>query len=214
MPTCILIPCKSLRNGKSRLSACLGQAARYDLCKGLLERTLRCSAEVVPPSHVRIVTADAEAVTMAHQHAIGAIADAGFGLNAALEHARACLRAEMPPTGPDLMILPIDLPFVTPQCIADVLARPGDCVIAPDQSGTGTNLLYLRSSAPRAVPFAYGAGSYAAHLALAQSHACTVTTVRDRRLAFDLDESADYESWLSRQSAALNSSAIEERPVG
>lgn len=203
MPTCILIPCKSLRDGKSRLSACLGPAARHDLCKRLLERTLRCAADVVSPPHLRIVTADPEAVAIAQRHAAGAIIDPGLGLNAALEHARASLQAETPPAGPDLLILPIDLPFVTPQCIADVLAHAGDCVIAPDQAGTGTNLLYVRSAAPRAVPFAFGPGSYAAHLALAQSHALTADTIRNWRLAFDLDDPADYESWLSRQSAAF-----------
>ncbi|MEZ5785647.1 MAG: 2-phospho-L-lactate guanylyltransferase [Xanthobacteraceae bacterium] len=198
MPAIILIPCKTLRDGKSRLSACLDHAARHDLCRSLLERTLRCAASVVRSDQVRIVSADPEAVAMARQHAVGAIADPGFGLNAALEYARARLRTGMR-TDPDLLVLPIDLPFVTPQCIADVLACPGKCVIAPDQHGTGTNLLYLRSLASPAFPFAFGAGSFAAHLARARSHALTVDIVRDWRLAFDLDAPADYERWLSRK---------------
>jgi 2-phospho-L-lactate guanylyltransferase len=195
MPTSILIACKSLRDGKSRLSACLGPAARHDLSRRLLERTLRCALDVLPASQVRIVTADPEATAIAQQHAISAIADPGLGLNAALEQARDHLLAEEPPSGPDMLILPIDLPFVTPQCIAEVLARAGDCGIAPDHAGTGTNLLFLRSAAPRTVPFAFGAGSYAAHLSLAQSRALAVVTFRDRRLAFDLDDPTDYESW-------------------
>lgn len=198
MPAIILIPCKTLRDGKSRLSACLDHAARYDLCRSLLERTLRCAAAAVPPDQIRIVTADPEAFTLAQQHAISAITDCGLGLNPALEYARASLRTELR-IEPDLVILPIDLPFVTPQCILDVLARPGDCVIAPDGQGIGTNLLYLRSLASRAVRFTYGPGSCAAHVACARSHAFTVDIVRDRRLAFDLDAPADYERWLSRK---------------
>lgn len=195
MMSCILIPCKSLRHGKSRLSACLGPAARHDLVKRLFERTLRCAANVMPLDQIRVVTADTEVMTVAQQHAIPVIIDPGLGLNVALEHARIQLRGELPPNGPDLLILPIDLPFVTPQSITDVLPRYHDCVIAPDQAGTGTNLLYLRAAAPRVVPFAFGGGSYAAHLAFAQSQALTVTTVEDWRLAFDLDDPADYERW-------------------
>lgn len=195
MSTCILIPCKGLRDGKSRLSACLGAAARYDLCKRLLERTLHCASDVLPAGQIWLVTTDPEAMALARRHAIGTIIDPGLGLNAALEHARDHLLADLPPAGPDLLVLPIDLPFVTSQCIADVLARAGDCAIAPDEAGTGTNLLYVRSAAPHAVPFAFGGGSYAAHLAFAQSHALTVSTFQDWRLAFDLDNPADYESW-------------------
>jgi 2-phospho-L-lactate guanylyltransferase len=209
IPTYILVPCKNLRDGKSRLSACLDGDGRQDLCRSLLERTLRCAAEVLPPAQIRIVTADPEAVAMAHQHAIDSIIDLGFGLNAALEYARAWLRKEIR-ADLDLIILPIDLPFVAPECIADVLARASDCVIAPDANGTGTNLLYVRSSASRAVSFAYGAGSYATHLALARSHGLTVDTARDHRLAFDLDNPTDYKSWLSWKSKGFALPAVDK----
>lgn len=202
MPTCFLIPCKPLRDGKTRLSACLDRSERHDLCRSLLHRTLRCATNVVPPEQIRVVTADPEAIAIASRHAVGAIMDLGLGLNAALEHARAFLRSDKRSVH-DLIILPIDLPFVGPQCLADVLARTDDCIIAPDQAGTGTNLLALRSTAPRAVTFAFGPASCATHTALARSHALTIGFVRDWRLAFDLDEPAHYEFWLSHKAGAI-----------
>lgn len=198
MPVSILMPCKSLRDGKSRLSVCLDGAARYALCRRLLENALRCASALATPEMVWLVTADAEAAAIARRHSIEWIADAGLGLNAALEHARSRMCAEIP-VGGDLVILPIDLPFVEPHCITNALAQSVDIVIAPDESGTGTNMLALRSSAARQIPFAFGSGSCASHVALARANGLTIATVRDWRLAFDLDGPAQYARWRARQ---------------
>jgi 2-phospho-L-lactate guanylyltransferase len=64
-------------------------------------------------------------------------------------------------------------------------------VLAPDRAGTGTNALLLRP--PEGMPFAFGAGSYARHRALARKHRVAVATFRAAGMAFDVDGPADLE---------------------
>ncbi len=65
----------------------------------------------------------------------------------------------------------------------------GMVVLAPDRAGAGTNALLLRP--PGSMPFAFGAGSYARHLALAREHGVSVATYRAAGTAFDVDGPAD-----------------------
>ncbi len=65
----------------------------------------------------------------------------------------------------------------------------GLVVLAPDRAGAGTNALLLRP--PGSMPFAFGAGSYAGHLALAREHGVAVATYRAAGTAFDVDGPAD-----------------------
>jgi 2-phospho-L-lactate/phosphoenolpyruvate guanylyltransferase len=192
----ILIPCKSLDTGKSRLSECLDPAERRVLCSQLLTGTLQRAVELAPPSRIRVVTCDADASGIASRYRIAQTPDPGRGLNAALDAGRSALLAA---TKADdaLLVLPIDLPFGSSDAIANMLSRSSEIVIAPDESGTGTNLLLLRAAALRRLPFAYGIDSYAAHLAAARALGVSIETVRDWRLAFDIDTPAQYAAWRS-----------------
>ncbi len=194
----ILIPCKSLDVGKSRLSECLSPGARHEFCKQLLTQTLELAAALVAPTRIRVVTSDPDAAAIARRYAVAQVSDPGGGLNAALEDARSTLLATMAYEGA-MLILPIDLPFASPDAIYNALSCAGDIVIAPDEIGTGTNVLLLRSPALRNFRFAYGPGSYAAHVAAARACGLTIETFIDWRLVFDIDGPAQYANWRSWQ---------------
>ncbi len=199
----VLIPCKNFAAGKSRLSECLDFHSRREFCQRLFTRTLEQAAGMVEPARIRVVSSDLEAAAIARQHSVVQIADPGGGLNAALEAARNDLLPIMEHDRA-IMILPIDLPFVSRDAMIQMLSCAGDIVIAPDESETGTNLLLLRSSALRQFRFAYGPGSYGAHLAAARACGLTIETFKDWRLAFDVDEPAQYEAWRSSQERKYN----------
>jgi 2-phospho-L-lactate guanylyltransferase len=188
-----------LDTGKSRLADSLDAAARRALCEHLLRQSLACATAVVAPTRIRIVTSDRNAAEIAARYGIASFSDPGGGLNAALELGRGALIAERAGA---ILIWPIDLPFATPEAITDATAFAGDAVIGPDESGTGTNLLLLRGAALRRLPFCFGPGSYAAHLAAAQASGLTVKTITDPRIAFDLDDSAQYATWRQRVAPA------------
>jgi 2-phospho-L-lactate/phosphoenolpyruvate guanylyltransferase len=193
----IVIPCKSLQTGKSRLSACLNGPARRNLCRQMLTRTLECAVGAADPSKIRVLTSDAAAAAVAQFYLVTVMADLGGGLNSALEVARAALIAAGS-LDDALLIMPIDLPFASTDSIAAAQSRGGDVVIAADQSGSGTNLLLLRGSALRRFGFRYGVGSYAAHLAQARDNGLAICELNDWRLAFDVDDATQYSAWRSQ----------------
>lgn len=196
----IIIPCRSLHGGKTRLAPCLDAEARRKLCERLLRQTLDLAARLVAPDCIRVVSADEEAHAIAGDYRVRGLHEPGVGLNAALESARASLRADDAPADA-ILILPIDLPFATADVLHQANSRAGDIVIAPDASGTGTNLLLLRSAGLWRLPFCFGPGSYAAHLAAARAHGLTATTFRDRRIAFDIDQPEHYRTWRANERA-------------
>ena len=197
----ILIPCKNLAVGKSRLSECLDSGRRRTLCERLLTQTLKLALRLASPAQVYIVTADPQATAIAAHHGVGGLHDPSGGLNSALEAGRAALLAEAGSVG-SLLILPIDLPYASPDAIGKVMSCVEEAVIAPDEGGTGTNLLLLRQATLQRLSFRYGADSYAAHHAAARSLGLDIATVKDWRLAFDLDGPAQYAAWRAQEAAS------------
>ena len=193
----ILIPCKTLRDGKSRLAGVLSPEERHALCRRLLQNTLRVALAIEPAARIRLLTPDPEAAHIAAARGVAVIDDRGAGLNAALRRGRA---AALDADGGDAaaLILPIDLPYATADAMAAALARTGDVMLAPDGARRGTNLLYLGPRALRTFPFAFGAESFAAHRDAALRAGCELAVVDDPRLAFDLDRPEDYRALAQR----------------
>jgi 2-phospho-L-lactate guanylyltransferase len=197
----IVIPCKSLSEGKSRLATVLSPADRESLCVRLLRRTLRLALALgVGADHVKIVSADPAALAIAARLGVGAIVESGGGLNAALRQARDTIRAEGR-VATAALILPIDLAYATAAALRRVSEASADVVIAPDAKRLGTNLLYLADRAFAQCPFAFGTGSFAAHRDWAEHAGLAVSIVDDPALAFDLDGPEDWRVWRSAQRA-------------
>ena len=190
----ILIPCKNLDEGKSRLTPHLDAPSRRALCELLLRRTLALATSVIPPGQVRLVSADPRAAAIATDHGASSLPDSGTDLNAALAGARRLLLSDRS-FEPDVLVLPIDLPFATAIAIDAVMAPPADAVVVPDREGRGTNILLLRYQAFRQFPFAFGGNSFARHCAAIRSAGHAMQIVRDDLLAFDVDRPQDYLEW-------------------
>lgn len=189
----LLIPCKPLAAGKSRLAPVLGEAERRALCADLLRQTLACALALAPASACHLVSSDAEAVALAAAAGVGAIADRGFGLNPALAEARAWLRRG--DAAAALLVLPIDLPRASAAALRRLMALPAEVVAAPDRHGIGTNALYLSPAAAGRFAFRFGSGSFAAHRDAAGSAGLRFAAGADPDLAFDLDEPEDLWAW-------------------
>jgi len=190
----ILIPCKPLREGKSRLVSILSAGERWRLCADLLRNSLRLALSLASAGDVRVVTTDSEAREIAKAHGVATIDDEGTGLNAAL---RRGLRVIQEEAGGDAaaLILPIDLPFATADAVGKAFSAAIDVVIAPDREQRGTNLLGLGDRALSLFPLAFGTSSFAAHRDGAIGAGLSVEVLEDPRLAFDLDEPEDYHRW-------------------
>lgn len=188
----IMIPCKSLGDGKTRLAPALDAKARRALCTGFLQRTLDVALALVPPARCHVM-AGAGAAAIAAGRGVTSCHDPGIGLNEALRQGREriCRNAAEELA---LLIFPIDLPWATAALLADLVHSAADVVIAPDRKRTGTNVLYLGPRAVRQFVFQFGANSFAAHRS-ATGFGLRVDVYEDARLSFDVDRPEDYLEW-------------------
>jgi 2-phospho-L-lactate guanylyltransferase len=191
MSLVILIPCKNLDRGKSRLAPCLSRRSRRALCEFFLCRTLDVATQVVAPSQVRVVTGDPRVAAIAAEYGAGVVADGDGDLNDALARGRDRIVAEAGDCAG--LVLPVDLPLATPAALDRVASA--SCAIVPDEGLEGTNVLRLAPAALRMFPFAFGAHSFAAHTARAREMGLDVQVVKDPLLMFDVDTPDQYRRW-------------------
>lgn len=173
-----VIPVRSFRLGKQRLSGAVDQGRREELGRALADRvaTIVGRAGLTPV----VVTADPEVTRWATSAGHQVVADPGGGLDlacgAGVDFAR--------DGGDRWMVLHADLPLLTAgdiEALIEPIGRGAD-VIAPSADG-GTTAL----SAAGRFDFAYGPGSFHRHLARLTDPVVIART----GLLHDLDSPAD-----------------------
>ncbi|HET7703954.1 MAG TPA: 2-phospho-L-lactate guanylyltransferase [Candidatus Limnocylindrales bacterium] len=186
--TTVVVPVRALEGAKSRLGSVLDAEERAALVLRLLDRTLTAATAARSVGEVVVVSPDPTVLRRAQRRGVRGIAQRSSGLNAALEEAARATRA----TG-RLLVLPGDLPGVSPQAI-DALAAAADgagrpvVVLAPDRHGRGTNALLL--DPPGAIRFAFGTDSRAAHRARTEAAGVAFVEVAGP-LSLDIDTPDD-----------------------
>jgi 2-phospho-L-lactate guanylyltransferase len=190
-----IIPVGTLEGAKTRLGDRLDAEERRDLVEGLLARTVVAALAVERLDDVLVVSPDREVLQSATDLGARTIRQRSRGLNAGLREARTDVVAG---GAEAILVLPIDLPFVTPERIAALLeplelsgqigAAAPTVVLVTDRHGTGTNALGLRP--PDAIDFAFGRASRAAHRAAAETAGATLIEL-DGPLTVDLDTPDD-----------------------
>ena len=202
-----IIPVGTLAGAKSRLGERLDAEEREDLVQGLLARTVLAATTVDRLDDVLVASPDRDVLRRAADLGARTLRQRSRGLNAGLAEARDDVVAG----GADaILVLPIDLPFVTSDAIAAILAPLSDpvavagadtgvaavaggptsvVVLVTDQHGSGTNALALRP--PGIIDFAFGPGSRRAHRAAAEVAGATYLEV-DGPLTVDLDTPDDF----------------------
>ncbi|MFJ2768247.1 2-phospho-L-lactate guanylyltransferase [Streptomyces sp. NPDC087300] len=138
----LVIPLKPLARAKSRLAATAGDGLRPGLALAFAQDTVAAAAACPAVRDVAVVTDDALAGR--ELAALGAriVPDVpGEGLNAALRHGTAAVRAGRPDVA--VAALNADLPALRPLELARVLdgAAPFPRAFLPDAAGIGTTLL-------------------------------------------------------------------------
>jgi 2-phospho-L-lactate/phosphoenolpyruvate guanylyltransferase len=193
-----LIPCKSLRHGKSRLAPIVSSADRRLLCARLLRNSLALALALQPVDKVSVITSDPEAKAIAEKHGVGTIDDGGTCLNEALRRGRASMIGQRD-GDKAVIILPIDLAYATTGAIARAIRPDLDVALVPDEGHQGTNLLYIGPRAWPAFPFAFGPNSFLAHRSWAEQAGFRVAIIEEPLLAFDIDWPEDYVRWRYRR---------------
>jgi 2-phospho-L-lactate/phosphoenolpyruvate guanylyltransferase len=190
----ILVPVKNLSQAKKRLSSILTPAERHALAGVMLLDVLTALAVCSSDSEVAVVTGDVDATRLANEFSFQIIEDLdNLGESEAIAMATAVCekRGEA-----ETLVLPADIPLVTPAEIEQVfaVAPPKGAVIVPSREERGSNAVLRR---PALFPLKFGNDSFQPHLRAAQStgHPCVV--LRLPGIALDVDGPADLVALLT-----------------
>jgi 2-phospho-L-lactate guanylyltransferase len=183
-----VVPVKDLWGTKSRLGPVLNPGARAGLTLYMMGRVVSAISGA-GVEHTCVVSPDRVVLDEARKRGATPLLQESRGLNPALEEGR---RWAMERGSSLLLVLPADLPLIDTGDVSGVLENVGETpsvTISPDGAHTGTNALLLRP--PDALPFAFGPGSYGAHLRVARERGLNVRVCELPHLAFDLDTAED-----------------------
>ena len=183
-----VVPVKDLLGTKSRLKPILNPGARAGLTLYMMGRVISALKEA-GVENVCVVSPDRIVLDSARERGAAPLPQESRGLNPALEEGR---RWAMDRGASSLLVLPADLPLLDAEDVRAVLEGTGTedaVVISPDGAHAGTNALLLHP--PDALPFAFGPGSYEAHLRSARERGLAVRVRERPHLSFDLDTAED-----------------------
>ena len=164
-----IVPVGALAGAKSRLGAVLDAEERQDLTLRLARTTISSVVATPGIAETLVVTPDDTIRELAARLGARPIRQRAGGLNRGIDIGREDALAG---GATAVLILPIDLPDVSPDAIAAVLTtlvtsdRPLVAIV-PDRHGRGTNALLL--APPDAIDTCFGGDSRAAHAAAARA---------------------------------------------
>jgi 2-phospho-L-lactate guanylyltransferase len=185
-----IVPVGSLDGAKSRLGAVLDAEERLDLTIRLARATIAAAVAAERIDEVLVITPDDAVRSLALELGARPIRQRDSGLN----HGVVAARDDAIAAGAGaILILPIDLPDVTPGAIDAVAATLDDprrplVAIVPDRHGRGTNALLI--APPDAIDVCFGGDSRRAHAAAATAAGARLVELGGP-LALDLDTPDD-----------------------
>jgi 2-phospho-L-lactate guanylyltransferase len=184
-----VLPVKPFDWAKSRLDSVLSPAERAALARQLMLGSLNALIESGCFERVVVVSRDAEALSIARKQGAFALTEgAPADLNQAIVTTRDLAMRE---AAASLLVLASDLPLVQPEDIQRIAAAgvTSSAVIVPDRRAEGTNALLLRP--PDLIAPAFGLQSFQRHLTLLSEAGATVSILRLKGIAFDVDVPQD-----------------------
>jgi 2-phospho-L-lactate guanylyltransferase len=210
MSVWLVVPMKSLREGKSRLAPALDPMRRRAFLERLLLRTLERAAQFPGLERTLLVSGCSETRTRAAEFGAQVLEErACVGLNGALRQAQLAVRRL---GALHMLVVPCDLPLLDAEDLRR-LAEAGSAHsvgIAPDRARQGTNGLCLEASLEFA--FSFGPGSFVRHLEHVRQLGMQCVPVESAGLAFDVDLPEDL-AHLDELERADHASIIAQPPT-
>ncbi len=191
-PVLAVVPLRDGSSGKTRLAERFDDAERARLVTLLARHVVGTLLDAPAVAGVLVVTGDpefaADALPTDPRLRVLAQAPDRRGLNEAVALGQEAAVAD---GAARVLVIHADLPLLTPDDVAALLAPDAPVVIAPDGAGSGTNALVLGADVHDFV-FRFGVGSCAAHYAEAAALGLATAVVQRSGTATDLDTPADW----------------------
>jgi len=202
MRTLAVVPVKRFTAAKQRLDGGVAPDARRALAEAMVGDVLDALAAVDGLERL-VVTGEPRAAALAGERGVAVLddpVDAGQSAAAAAGVAAALDRGLA-----RVLLVPGDCPALDPAEVAELLRRDlgprPSVLIVPDRHGTGTNALLL--APPDVIAPAFGPGSFARHVELAEAAGAAVAIASPASLLLDVDTPDD----LAALRAALDARA-------
>ncbi len=188
----IIIPCRGLDRGKTRLGPVLGPAERRRFAGESLRHVVRTARKIAGASRTLVVSGSGEVMGLARRLGVLARAQARPELNAAVRDAASFVRRR---GASGIAVLHADLPQLSKHdvaCLLQALSRQSGIVLAPDRHCEGTNALALRPAVQ--FDFGFGSGSFSKHRSAARRCRIRIRVLARPGLAADVDTAEDYQA--------------------
>ncbi len=190
-----LIPVKTFARSKQRLAPLLSPDERTALAVAMFRDVLAAACAARGLDRVCVVTLDGEALRLATAAGAAPLPESEQRSESASVDWGAARCAEM--GARSVLILPADLPLLTPADVEAVLAGAGEgpgVVLVPSADELGSNAI-LRTPPP-AIPSRFGHGSFERHRREAAERGLPCRVLRLPRVALDVDEVEHLEALL------------------
>jgi 2-phospho-L-lactate guanylyltransferase len=193
-----VVPIRSLRHGKTRLSPVLGNEARATLLHGIADQVVTAAVDSDQIETILVISPESETLAWAAGFGPTVVAvpqpEHRPGLNGAIDAGRAWA---LDNGASAVLSLFADLPLIAPDDIRGLVARTEPVVLGADRRGEGTNALLLRlAGRGPEFTFAFGDDSLARHLEEARRLGLSAALHDATGIAFDLDTPDDWSDFL------------------
>jgi 2-phospho-L-lactate guanylyltransferase len=188
---------KTLTLAKARLAPVLNPADRARFSVAMLVDTLEALRKVKRLHRVTVVSADRSVRQIARSHSASWLWEGKRrGLNKAV---RLAIRDSKLKGASATLIIPADIPLVTPREILDFLSHAAGYAVAlnPSKDGAGTNALLTHP--PGVMRPVFGRDSFRKHLALAERRGLSRRVIRAGGISFDVDEPKDLKRLMNQR---------------
>jgi 2-phospho-L-lactate/phosphoenolpyruvate guanylyltransferase len=191
----LLLPVKDLTHAKKRLIGTLSPEERFGIAQAMLSDTVRAVRGLRNTNKIFVITNYPPAFALARENGWEVLQESEQVSESASVDAASRICAQRGIQG--LLRIPLDLPLIQSCDIDDLLAVESSepsLIIVPSRDGTGTNAI-LRTP-PDLFPSQFGNGSFAKHLASANSAGAHIIVRRNPRLELDVDDESDLRALL------------------
>ena len=179
-----VVPLKNIRQAKQRLAPLLTPGERSDLMLAMVTDVLVTLTQTPGLAGILLVSRAPEAAELARNHACELYAEAeGADLSESVQAAGGYLVANRDAKG--TLIVPGDVPLITPADVTSILAEHRRLTLVPDSEGDGTNCIV--SSPPNLIRYRFDGHSFGPHTEAAYGIGITPCIVRNQAFGIDVD---------------------------
>lgn len=201
-----VVPLKNIRQAKKRLAPLLTPAERSELMLAMVKDVLVALTQTPGLAGILLVSRAPEAAELSRIHGCELYAEAeGADLSESVQAASGYLVANRNANG--TLIVPGDVPLITPADVAEILDGHQRFTLVPDSEGDGTNCIV--SSPPNLIRYRFDGHSFKPHTEAAFGIGITPRIVRNEAFGIDVDTPRDLTRILERAGPSRTRTCLE-----